>query len=394
MKDHKPTSTGRRAFLRNSLKASALLPLMSAGSWTMGKNAPFSPLMPDTRPMHPLNILILGGTSFLGPHQIAYALGRGHSISIFTRGKTQPTVHKKLFKEVEHLIGDRNDNLEALKNRQWDAVIDNSGHRVQWTKDTAELLKEQVDVYLYTSSTGVYYPYLGKDIKEDTVLLREVPEGANEEEKMEYGYGVMKTNSEREVRQAYGDNRSIIVRPTYMIGPADRLDRFIYWPIRLKRGGEVMVPGKADDPVQYIDVRDVAEFMIRLIEQRAGGTYNAVGPASATGMHAFIYAAHAAFSSPLKLVSIPDYDFLKKQGVHYIVPWIMPEGKNAGSALVNNQHAIQHGLTFRPLAQTVWDIDEWWYSDAVSEERRTKLVSGPEALMAREAEIIKAWRGK
>jgi 2'-hydroxyisoflavone reductase len=237
----------------------------------------------------------------------------------------------------------------------------------------------------------VYYPYLGKDIKEDTKLLTESPADAEGDEKLEYDYGVMKTNPEFAAQNAFGKNRTIIVRPTYMIGPADRTDRFAYWPVRLKRGGEVMVPGKADDAVQYIDVRDVAEFMIRLIEQRTAGTYNGAGPASAQGMHAFIHAAHAAFSSPLEIVAIDDYEFLKKQNVHYIVPWIMPEGKNFGSSLTSNQHSIANGLTFRPLARTVWDIDEWWESDAVSEERREKLLSG---LMDREEAIIRAWKGR
>lgn len=388
MKDTSTPGTSRRQFLRNSLKAGALLPFLGAANLSLGQESQTLNFIPDTKPLHPLKILILGGTSFLGPHQIAYALGRGHEITTFTRGKTQPSIHKKLFKEVEQLVGDRNDNLEALKGRKWDAVIDNSGRRVQWTKDTAELLKDNVGLYLYTSSTGVYYPYLGKDIKEDTELLTVSPPGTEGEEKLEYDYGVMKTNSELAAQAAFGKDRTIIVRPTYMIGPADRTNRFAYWPVRLKRGGKVMVPGNADDAVQYIDVRDVAEFMIRLIEQGAAGTYNGVGPASAQGMHAFIHAAHAAFSSPLEIVAIDDYEFLKKQEVYYIVPWIMPEGKNAGSALINNQHAIASGLTFRPLARTVWDIDEWWESDAVSEERRQKLLSG---LMSREEAIIKDW---
>ena len=137
----------------------------------------------DDKSSHTLNILILGGTSFLGPHQIAYAMNRGHSISTFTRGKTKPTIHKQLFKDVEHLVGDRNDNLEALKGRKWDAVIDNSGYRVAWARDSAQLLQENVDMYLYTSSTGVYYPYLGADIKENTSPVLNVPEGVRGENK-------------------------------------------------------------------------------------------------------------------------------------------------------------------------------------------------------------------
>lgn len=382
-----PFTSSRRAFLSTSLKASALAAII--GNPLLAQS---EPVQTPTLSPHPLNILILGGTSFLGPQQIDYALRRGHRISIFTRGKTQPTVHKQLFKQVEHLIGDRNDNLEALKGRKWDAVIDNSGYQVEWTLDTAELLRDHVDTYLYTSSTGVYYPYLGSDIGEDTKLVTTVPDNLNEEQKLEYGYGVMKTNSELAAKAAFGTDRTIVVRPTYMMGPGDRTDRFTYWPVRLAKGGEIMVPGKPIDPVQYIDVRDVSHWMIRLIEQRAAGTYNAVGPASATNMQQFVYGAHAAFSSAVSFVSIPDYEFLTAHKVPYIVPWIMPVGENFGSSRASNQLAITNGLTFIPLAQSVRDIYEWWNSEAVTEERRMKLEKGEKSIMAREAAILAAWK--
>lgn len=254
---------------------------------------------------------------------------------------------------------------------------------------------DHVDLYLYTSSTGVYYPYLGSDITEDTALVREVPQmDLSEEDQMEYDYGVMKTNSEHEARQAFGDERTVVVRPTYMMGPADRTDRFPYWPVRMSRGGEVLVPGKGHDPVQYIDVRDVAEWIIRLIENRQAGTYNAVGPAAPTGMHPFVYGVAACFSAPSAFVKISDYAFLKAQGIGYAIPWIMPEGNNAGSARVSNAHGIASGLTFRPLVESVQDIYTWWHSDAITEERRTNMVTGPDALMAREADIIAAWKAR
>ncbi|MEM6803632.1 MAG: NAD-dependent epimerase/dehydratase family protein [Bacteroidota bacterium] len=377
----------RREFVKDALGKAALIPLASYADFSFAE---------DTKQASAsLNILILGGTSFLGPHQIAYALTRGHKITTFTRGKTKPSVHQDVFKEVTSLLGDREDNLEALKGKTWDVVIDNSGNRAHWVKKTADLLKDQADLYLFTSSTGVYYPYLGKDIKEDTPLLMKEPEKVeHEDEKLEYWFGVMKANAEQHSRNAFGADRSIIVRPTYMVGPADKLDRFIYWPVRLGRGGEIMVPGKAHDPVQFVDVRDVAQWMIRLVEQKAAGVYNAVGPASPMGMHAFMYGAHAAFNTPVSWQMIDDYEFLKKHKVPYIVPWIMPEGKNQGSALVNNQFAIQHGLRFTPLAQTVRDTYTWWYSDALTEERRQKFEAKKDSILLREAEIIKAWKAK
>lgn len=209
----------RREFLSTSLKAGLGLSAMSTPLFARG-----SMVEPDIshspwKTPHPLNILILGGTSFLGPHQIAYALQRGHSVSIFTRGKTVSSIHKEVFKQVEHLTGNRENDLEALKGRKWDAVIDNSGQKAQWTKDSAALLKDNVDVYLYTSSTGVYYPYLGSDIKEDTKLVLEIPVGITEIQSYEYEYGVMKAHSELEAQKAFGIDRTIIVRPTYMMGP-------------------------------------------------------------------------------------------------------------------------------------------------------------------------------
>jgi len=347
---------------------------------------------PSAQAPRTLSILILGGTGFLGPHLVADALGRGHTVTTFTRGRTVPTVHRQLFDHVESLIGDRANDLEALKGRSWDAVIDDSGQRTAWTRDSATLLKDTVGLYLYTSSTGVYYPYLGDHITEDTEPVLEMPTDLDEDQKVEYGYGVMKATSELEARKAFGDGRTIVVRPTYMMGPADTSDRFPYWPERLARGGEVMVPGRVDDPVQYIDVRDVASFMIRLIEERHAGTFNAVGPASRTGMMQFVHGAHGAFDSRADFVSVDDYAFLEAHDVFALVPWIMPVGDNYGSARVDGSRAVAAGLTYRPLAESMRDTYAWWHGDGVSEERRQRLVSGEHAFMAREPALLAAWK--
>ncbi|TRZ42418.1 NAD-dependent epimerase/dehydratase family protein [Robertkochia solimangrovi] len=337
-----------------------------------------------------LKILILGGTSFLGPHQIAYALSRGHQVSTFTRGKTEPTIHVELFDKVEQLIGDRENDLTALENGQWDLVIDNSGRNVEWTKKSAELLKDRASLYLYTSSTGVYYPYMNENFKEDTEVLMTEPENIeDEDEKIEYWYGVMKANSEQEAIKAFGKDRSIIVRPTYMVGPGDKTDRFIYWPVRLAKGGEVMVPGKTTDPVQYIDVRDVAEWMIRLAEEKITGTFNAVGPEKPQSMMEFVEEASTAFEAESTLVQIDDYEFLKANQVLYLVPWIMPEGKNYGSSRVDNEKAIRNGLTFRPLKETVGEIYDWW--ESLPEERRNQFEEKPDSVLMRETDILEKW---
>lgn len=385
----------RRAFVETSIKSAIALPLVLSGLYSCN-STPEEQAEETTAESKNLSILILGGTSFLGPHQIAYALERGHSVTTFTRGKSKPTVHQELFDQVESLIGDRQDNLTALHNRQWDVVIDNSGRDVEWTKATAELLKDSCDLYVYTSSTGVFYPYVDSEFKETSPVLMEEPEGLSDdsEEKIEYWYGVMKANSEQAAINAFGEENTIIVRPTYMIGPADKSDRFIHWPIRLSRGGEVMVPGKAEDVVQYADVRDVAEWMIRLIEERNTGTFNAVGPKESQNIHAFIDEAKGAFDAESTLVYVDDYDFLKEHEVYYIVPWIMPTGNNAGTAAINNEKAKENGLTFRPLTQTIKDTYQWWKSDAITQEKRDEVELDPKSILQREADIIASWKAR
>ena len=386
----KPTT--RRQFIERGAKLGIAIPLIGSGLLGCNFNEKKNEEAIESSSKK-LNILILGGTSFLGPHQIAYALGRGHSVSTFTRGKTLPTVHQELFKDVTQLVGDRNDNLTALETGEWDLVIDNSGQNVQWTKDTANLLKDRAKFYLYTSSTGVYYPYLDDNYTEDTKTLTKEPEVIEvEEEKLEYWYGVMKTNSEIETIKAFGEERSIIVRPTYMFGPGDKFDRFIHWPLRLSKDGEVLVPGKVDDPVQYVDVRDVAEFMIRLAEEKVTGTFNAVGPKDKQTMTEFVKEAKGAFNTTHTLVNIDDYDFLHQNDVHYIIPWIAPTGKNYGSARASNDKAIAAGMTFRDLKKSIKETYDWWLSDAVSEEIRQKFEGNEKNVYNREAEIIAAWK--
>lgn len=384
--------TSRREFLGTGLAAGAALALGHPGALRAADGRTLPSARPEPVP-HPLNLLILGGTSMLGPHIVAYAMGRGHSVTTFTRGRTKPTVHQDVFEHVEQLVGDRDSDLEALKGRSWDAVVDNSGYRVKWTRDSAELLRDSVDLYLYTSSIGVYYPYVRDSLREDDELNMEVPpeETLSDVQKLEYGYAVMKTLSEIEAVRVFGEDRTILSRPTYMVGPGDRTDRFTYWPVRLPRGGEILVPGKADDLVQFIDARDVAGFMVRLIEDRNVGAFNVAGPASPMGMHAFVYGAHAAFSSAASFVSIRDYDFLAKHDLTEVVPWSLPTGDNYGSARANIDRAVASGLTFTPLAGTVGDTHEWWHSGVVSEERQARMVSGEGSLIAREAEIIAAW---
>lgn len=381
----------RRNFVANSIKGSLAIPFLSSGILSCNTKEQGEETVEGSTKK--LNILILGGTSFLGPHQIAYALSRGHAVTTFTRGKTLPSVHQDLFQQVTSLVGDRESDLSALETGEWDVVIDNSGHRTAWTERTAQLLKDRTELYVYTSSTGVYYPYLSAGADENSTVLLVEPEGiTDEDEKIEYWYGVMKATSENAVRAAYGNERTIVVRPTYMIGPADKSNRFIHWPVRLAKGGEILVPGQPDDPVQYADVRDVAEFTIRLIESRSVGTYNAVGPAQTQGMLPFIQQISQGFDIASSFVSINDYDFLQQQGILHLVPWIMPTGKNMGSALISNEKGIQAGLSFRDPVQTVQDTYHWWYSGALTDEQRNKFERDETSVLMREEELLAAWK--
>jgi len=384
-------SNTRRDFIRISALAGGALGLgMAPGVHATDATAAPEHLSPVKRPApHPLNILILGGTTFLGPHQIRYALDRGHSVSTFTRGRTQPTIYKSMFRDVEQLIGDRSGDHGALEGRRWDVVIDNSGRRVEWTRTSAELLRDS-GIYVYTSSTGVYLPYYGTDLREDRELVLEDPPEIPEDRRP--SYGVMKSLSEMIVREVFGQDRSIVVRPTYIVGPADpQISRFPYWPVRIRRGGRVLVPGHAGDRVQYIDVRDLTEWMIRLAETQTAGTFNAAGPASPLTMNEFVHGVRAATSSELEWVHVPDYDFLSEQGVQAMLPWLMPTGEYEGSARINIERSKANGLTFRPLAQTTMDVLEWWDSDAVTDEQRTDLMEGERSMMRREPAILAAW---
>ena len=377
------TKKSRRTFVKQAIAAGVAIPLIGSSLLSCKTETE----------KKSLNILILGGTSFLGPHQVSYAISRGHKVSTFTRGKTKPTIHTEVFDQVEMLIGDRENNLKALENRSWDVVIDNSGRNVQWTKDTANLLKDTCGLYLYISSTGVYFPYLTGDIKEDREVLLKSPEDITGEIlKMQYDYGVMKANSELEARKAFGADRAIAVRPTYMFGPGDRTDRFTHWPIRLAKGGNVMVPGKKEDYAQYIDVRDVAEWCIRLAEQKAAGTYNAVGPVNPTTMYQFVDEAKGTFGKEHNLIYIDDYEFLQANGLFYLVPWLLVDENHVGSAKVNIEKALKNGLTIRDLKTSIKETHDWWYSDALTQERRDRLEKNPNSWLVREAEILEKWK--
>src|SRR5246127_5517153 len=233
----------------------------------------------------PMRILILGGTGFTGPYQVKYALSRGHKVTTFNRGKTHAG---ELPAEVEQLVGDRNGNLDALKNRQWDVVIDNPTTLPAWVRDAAQVLKGNVDRYVFISTISVYgdvktgvdenaptEKYTGADPYRETLEAMKASGYKT--------YGPLKALSEREAERWF-PGKALIIRPGLIVGPRDQTDRFTYWPVRIDRGGEVLAPGDPSDPVQFIDARDLAEWTIRMAEKKETGIYNATGPANKLGI--------------------------------------------------------------------------------------------------------------
>ena len=336
----------------------------------------------------PLRILILGGTGFTGPYQVRYALSRGHKVTTFNRAKTHPG---ELPGEVEQLVGDRNGKLDSLKNRQWDVVIDNPTTLPAWVRDAAQILKGNVDRYVFISTISVYGE-VKQGVDESAPLAKyEGPDPYKETlEAMKASgyktYGPLKALSEKEAEKWFS-GKTLIIRPGLIVGPRDETDRFTYWPVRIDRGGEVLAPGNPIDPVQFIDARDLAEWTIRMAENREIGIYNATGPAKPLGIGGMLDGIKEAEKSNANFTWVNE-EFLTQQKVE---PWSdMPvwTGKESGLARTSISRALAKGLTFRPLADTARDTLAWFKT--LPQDRQSKLRAGltPE----REAEVLATWK--
>jgi 2'-hydroxyisoflavone reductase len=347
----------------------------------------------------PRRILMLGGTGFIGPHIVHAALARGHQVSMLNRGQREPNQNAADFARVEAIRGDRSkpDAYAGLAGKKWDVVID-TAQRVPWTREAVAALKGAAGRFMYVSSTGVFLPYRTVDIPEEgPVLLKDDPPQDPP------SYGVMKAQSENEVRAGFGA-RALIIRPGYIVGPGDTSDRFTYWPVRVARGGEVLVPGRKTDLVQYLDVRDLAAWMIALIETDAAGTFNAVGPAAKQTLAQFIDGLTPLATGPLTFTWIEDYEWLKRYplrqpppvgespGLTEAVPWVMPEGDDLGHMRISNRKALAAGLSFRPLLTTARDTIAWRESAAVPDalKQKPRYVLTPE----QERAMLDAWKAR
>ncbi len=333
----------------------------------------------------PLKLLILGGTGFLGPHTVEYARSRGHEITLFNRGKT----NLGLFPELETLIGDRdprvNAGLSALEGRQWDAVIDNSGYVPRMVGASARLLADHVDQYLFVSTICQYQDW----IEGGTFGTEERPRAVLEDpatEDVSQHYCALKAYCERAVDEALPD-RATYVRPGLIVGPLDKSDRYTYWPLRLAGGGEVLAPGKPGDLTQYIDVRDLARFLVHCVEQRHFGAYNAICNPRPWG--GFLEATRDAVNPDTRLTWVPA-DFLAAQDVQ---PWrdvhLWADGDSpmAGSLTWSADKAIAAGLAIRPAAATARDTLAWF--ETLPAERRAELRAGMSA--EKEAAVLAVW---
>ena len=346
----------RSAILGGALGTGALTPDLGAGLAGSGAGGA-EPVGASWRPpKRRLRVLILGGTGFIGPHLVYRALSRGHEVSVFNRGRSEPRLHADIFQDVENLVGDRDDDLSALEGKEWDVVIDNSGYTPEQVAASAELLAGAAQQYIFTSTRGVYAGFTHSPMDEDA------PVGIDGVPSSEWtGYGPLKALSEREVERYFPEGASIL-RPPIITGPGDHTDRFTFWYERVNRGGEVLAPGSPDDPIQFVDVRDVVDFMIHVAEEGTTGVFNVGGPASPLTTAGFLHGLRATTGSPVSFTWV-DWDFLEEHGLEggsEIAAWRPPTGENLNYGRTENRRAIEAGMTFRPLAVTAMDTRDWW----------------------------------
>ncbi|HEV8362441.1 MAG TPA: NAD-dependent epimerase/dehydratase family protein [Gemmatimonadaceae bacterium] len=376
-------TTSRRDFMRVAATSTGALGLGILPSFATRQA--FGSHAPSQQPKAKLRILVLGGTSFIGPYQVQYALDRGHTITLFNRGKTNP----QLFPGVEKLIGDRNGDLKSLEGREWDVVIDNSATQPKWVELTAGLLQKTVKRYVFTSTRSVYF---------DTSIVPMTaaapvytPENTKVEPGRDLPYGLAKAESEKVARK-YFPNGALIVRPSLIVGPGDLTDRYTYWPVRIERGGEVLAPGDGSDRVQVIDVRDLCEWMIRLCENGVTGTYNGLGPKNGYSFAELLHGIKAVTSSDATLTWV-DTDFLTMmdvRGYREMPVWQPSRGRTAGFGRFDITPELALGLTFRPLAVTAKDTLDYYHAQPADRQATLRAGITPE----REKEVLAAWKAR
>ena len=336
---------------------------------------------PGPPPARPQKILILGGTHFIGPHIVDAARAHGHTLTLFNRGKTNPG----LFPDIEQIHGDRNGDLAGLRGRRWDAVIDTSGQLPRQVDRSATLLAGACERYVFVSTISVYKDGLPAGADETAPLA--TLDGPDDDRFSVETYGAHKAMCEAAAERAM-PGRVAIVRPHVIAGPGDDSDRFTYWPVRVARGGTMLAPDAPEDPVQYVDVRDLATWLVRVVEERTTGIYNAVGPRDPLTFGQLLEAcAVAAGVRPeLRWMSAEALANAKVEPWSDLPLWLPPKGDMAGAARLSNRRAVARGFTTRPVVDTARDTLAWFRG--LPPERQQKLHAG--LTSEREAEVLAA----
>jgi len=339
----------------------------------------------------PKKILILGGTGFVGPHQVRRAVERGHQVTIFNRGRSAPGLFGK---DVEELAGDRETDLDALKGRTWDAVIDESASLSSapvWVNKSATLLRDSTEQYLFISTRSVYADLSRVPMSKDApVLTREnspIPDGRP------LPYGHAKAYAEKEAH-AIMPGRVTVVRPGLIIGPGDDTDRFTYWPVRIARGGEVLMPGDGTDHVQIIDVRDLVAFCITLVENRTFGVFNAVGPQLGQPFRTFAERIQTGVGATNVSYTWVDAEFLRTNGANpygrELPVFQVMQGRTAGFARFDLTPEIAAGLTFTSTEDSARDTLAWFRTLPAERQAGIKTGFSPE----REKALLDLWKAR
>lgn len=327
-----------------------------------------------------MKLLILGGTRFVGRALVEEAQAQGHEVTMFNRGQSNPD----LYPDVEQLKGDRDGDLDALKGKTWDAVIDTCGYVPRLVRDSAELLADVVDQYTFISSISVYADFSEVGINEDSPL------GKMEDETVETidgeTYGPLKALCEKTIDEVM-NGRSLHIRAGLIVGPHDQSDRFSYWPYRVDRGGEVLAPDNPDGFVQYIDVRDLAKWTIMATEQKITGPFNLTGPASPLTMGTLLETCKQTNGGDATFTWVDEAFILENEIAPWteLPLWVGSDASFAGFDTVDCSKAIAQGLNFRPLADTVRDTLVWLKTRPADYEWKNGLAA------EKEANVLKAW---
>jgi 2'-hydroxyisoflavone reductase len=328
-----------------------------------------------------MKVLIIGGTRFVGRHLVEAALARGHRVTLFNRGQTNPGV----FPELETILGDRETDLEKLAGHHWDAVVDTCGYYPRVVGLSAQALKGSVDQYVFISTVSVYADFDRVGIDEDYRL------GTIEDETVEEfsggTYGPLKVLCEKAVGEAFPEGM-LIIRPGLIVGPYDPTDRFTYWPVRVARGGKVLAPVGPDEPTQFIHARDLADFIFRCIEAKTTGIFNVVGPEEPCPIGELLGTCKRVSGSDAEFVWASE-EFIAEQEV---APWMeltvwVSAADGKGMLQVSNARARAAGLRFKSTEEVVRETLEWAKSRPVEHEMRAGLKA------EREAELLEALSG-